>query len=101
MSYKINGPSYAFCGTFSGKDSAIRWLRKLEHELSGYKQADGLIPPDKFLDAFNMLFTDEAGEWADSHPDAIRLLNTEEPTKATVDTSRPFFARGSRPKLRS
>ena len=86
MSYKIDGPSYAFCGTFSGKDSATRWLRKLEHELSGYKQADGLIPPDKYLDAFNMLLTDDAGDWADSHPDAIRLLNSEEPTKATVDT---------------
>ena len=86
MSYQINGPLYAFCGTFSGKDSAIRWLRKLEHELSGYKQADGLIPPDKYLDAFNMLLTDDAGDWADSHPNAIRLLNTKEPTKATVDT---------------
>jgi hypothetical protein len=86
MSYKIDGPSYAFCGTFSGKDSATRWLRKLEHELSGYKQADGTIPPEKYLNAFNMLFTDEAGDWADSHPDAIRLLSTDEPTKTTVDT---------------
>lgn len=85
MPYKIDGPTYAFCGTFSGKESAARWLRKLDHELSGYKQ-DGSIPPDKYFDAFNMLLTDEAGDWADSYPEAVRLLNTEEPTKVTVET---------------
>ena len=62
MSYKINRPLYAFYGTFSGKDSASRWLRKLEHELLGYKQADGQIPPDKYLDAFNMLFTNNTSD---------------------------------------
>ena len=91
MPYKIDGPLYAFCGTFSGKESAAGWLRKLDHELSGCKQDDSSILPDKYLDAINMLLTDKARDWANSHPEAVCLLNTEEPTKTTVETCRALL----------
>jgi hypothetical protein len=59
--------------------SVARWLKRLEHELSGYK-VDGVIRPSTYLDSLNMLLTDDAAEWAESHPDAIHLLAIEEPT---------------------
>jgi hypothetical protein len=32
-----------------------------------------------------MLFTDEAGDWADSYPNTIRLLSINKPIKTTID----------------
>jgi len=79
--YKQSVPTFSFCGTFSGTGnvSAARWIKRLEHELSGYK-VDGVINPSTYLDSLNMLLTDDAAEWAESHPEAIRLLAIEEPT---------------------
>lgn len=81
MTYHQSGPIFAFCGTFSGAEnvSAARWLKRLEHELSGYK-VSGVINPSTYLNSLNMLLMDDAAEWAESHPDAIRLLAIEEPT---------------------
>lgn len=81
MAYQQSGPTFSFCGTFSGAGnvSAARWIKRLEHELSGYK-VNGVINPSTYLDSLNMLLTDDAAEWAESHPEAIRLLAIEEPT---------------------
>ena len=54
--------------------------------MKGYKGADGTIPPKVYLDSLDMLLTDDASQWAESHPDAIRLLAEDEPNQATVDS---------------
>lgn len=96
MTYKLTGPTFAFCGTFSGKDasgiSAARWLKKFEHEMSGYKsENDGTIPAQTYLDSLSMLLTDDAAEWSESHPDAIRLLAETSPNPQTVDSFKSLF----------
>ena len=84
MPYEMEGPTFAFCGTFSGQgDSAYKWVRKFEHEMSEYKM-DGRIPPDKFMKSIDLLLTGEAGEWSECHPKAIRLLKDPTPTPQTV-----------------
>jgi len=90
--YKIDGPTYAFYRTFSRKNStsAPRWLRKLKHELSGYKTNNG-IPADRYLDALNILLTNDAKEWAKSYPKAVRLLTTPTLTKDTIDRFKLLF----------
>ena len=49
MAYHQTGPSYTFCGIFSGSTNmfAARWLRRLEHELNVYRVGDELIPSEK------------------------------------------------------
>ena len=87
MAYQPVGPSFAFCGTFSGNDSisAVRWLRKFEHEIVGYR-VNGTVPPDKYLSSVDMLLMDDAAEWAESYPEAIRLLKDPNPTQESVNT---------------
>ncbi len=48
-------------------------------KLSGYKVND-VINPTTYLDSLNMLLTDDAAEWAESHSEAVRLLAIKEPT---------------------
>ncbi|MCJ1423137.1 hypothetical protein MMC29_001018 [Sticta canariensis] len=88
MAYQMRGPAFAFCGPFSGQGniSASRWLLKYEHEMSGYRVADGIIPPEVYLGSLDMLLTDEAAEWSESHPDAVRLLADPTPTQQTVSS---------------
>ncbi|MCJ1464755.1 hypothetical protein MMC07_003368 [Pseudocyphellaria aurata] len=85
-------PLFTFCGCFDGKGniSAARWLLKLEHELAQY-QTNGIIPPDRFIDSINLLLTNDAAEWAETNPDAARLLGEEEPTTESVTTFRNLF----------
>ena len=92
MAYQMTGPSFAFCGTFSGNGSisAARWLRKYEHEMSGYK-VDGVIPAVTYLENLSMLLTDDAAEWSESHPDAVRLLNETDPTPQAVESFKSLF----------
>ena len=68
-------PKFTFCGTFSGKDniSAARWIRKLEFELGPFK-VNGAIPAQPLLSSIDLLLTDEAAKWAETNPDAVRIL---------------------------
>ena len=93
MAYRQQGPTFAICGTFSGTNGvpASRWLVKYNHEMKGYKTEDGSIPADTYLEFLNVLLTDDAADWAESHPDAVRLLNEPEPTQATVDSFKALF----------
>ena len=59
--------------------------------MKGYKTVDGSIPPDTYLESLNMLLTDDAADWAESHPDAVRLLAEPEPTQVTVDNFKTLF----------
>ena len=88
----IPEPKFSFCGCFSGKDtiSAARWLKKLEFELAPFKQ-DGSMPPRKFLESVDLLLTDDAAEWAETCPDAVRLLADENPTAQSMTTFRNLF----------
>ena len=59
---------FTFCGCFGGKGtiSVARWLLKLEHELTQYRE-NGTIPPDRFINSINLLLTDDAAEWAETN----------------------------------
>lgn len=87
MAYQQTGPTFAFCGTFSGLTiPAARWLTKFNHEMKGYRLPDGTIDPGLYLESLNMLLTDDASDWAESYPDAIRILADPDPTQEMVET---------------
>ena len=88
----IPDPTFNFCGCFSGKGniSAARWLKKLEYELTPHR-VDGTVPPSKLLECINLLLTDEAAEWAETNPDAARLLGDEKRTAETAFAFRNLF----------
>ena len=79
-------PSFSFCGRYTSKEvSASRWLKSFEHELSEFRNAEGLIPPSTYLHYLDLLLLGEAAEWIESNPEAVRLMATPNPTQATVD----------------
>ena len=75
---------FKFCGFFSGKDiSAAKWLKKLDWELEGYA-ANGIIPPHRYIQALDLLLTEDAAAWAESHLQAISILASPNPTTESV-----------------
>lgn len=92
MAYQRTGPDFRFCGQFNGKDgqSAGRWLKKFDWEMSGYK-IDGQIPPKTYLEALDLLLIDEAAIWAESTVDIAIMLSNVAPTQVTVDQFRNAF----------
>lgn len=79
-------PSFAFCGSFTGKEmSAARWLKSFEHDLTESRGEDSPIPPATFLHYLDLLLREDAAVWAETNADAIRLLNITSPTQTTVD----------------
>lgn len=93
MAYRQTGPTFAICGTLSGTTgiSASRWPINFNHETKGYKVEDESIPPNTYLESLNMLFSDDAADWAESNSDAVRLLAEPEPTQATVYSLKSLF----------
>lgn len=87
----IPEPRLTFCDNFSGKDSisAARLIRKLEFELGPFK-VNGAIPAQRLLTSIDLL-TDEAVKWAETHPDAVRILASPEPTDANVTAFKSLF----------
>ena len=85
-------PTFTFCGCFTGKGamSGARWLKKLDHELNPFKE-DGSIPPERFIDSVKLLLSDDAADWAETNPDAARLLGEEKPTPKSVLMFRTLF----------
>ena len=63
MTYHQSGPIFAFCGTFSGtwNVSAAHWLKRLEHELSGYN-VNGVINLSTYLDSLSILLYEGQSE---------------------------------------
>ena len=49
------------------------------------------MPPKKFLESVDLLLTDDAAEWAETCPDAVRLLADENPTVQFMITFRNLF----------
>ncbi len=81
----MSTPGFTFCGKFSGKgESAARWLKSFNHELVPLKES-GKLTPKAYLDYLDLLLQLDAAKWAESNPEAVRLLATEEPTQAMVD----------------
>ena len=79
---------FKFCGFFSGKDiSAAKWLKKLDWELEGYS-IDGIIPPHRYTQALDLLLTEDAAAWAESHPQAVSILASANPTQESVKNFR-------------
>ena len=64
--------------------SAARWIKSFEHELSDFRDENGMIPPSTYLRYLDLLLLGEAAEWVESNPEAVRLMATQDPTQATV-----------------
>ena len=54
--------------------SGAEWLRKFEFDMEDYQDQDGNFPPAKYLNYMEILPTDLASKWSESHSEAIRLL---------------------------
>ena len=75
---------FKFCGYYNGKDMpAAKWLKKLDWELEGY-MVDHQIPPHRYIQAFELLLTEDASAWAETHPQAVQILSLDEPTYDAV-----------------
>ncbi len=82
---------FKFCGYYNGKDMpAAKWLKKLDWELEGY-MVNGAIPPHRFIQAFELLLTEDASAWAETHPQAVHILNSDEPTADAVKSFRSLL----------
>ena len=76
MSYKPNGPSFRFYGTFSGKGlSALRQLIKFDYKISSYKTNNSVISPKTYLNSLNILLINNTKAQTKSHPNTITILN--------------------------
>ena len=83
---------FKFCGYYNGKDMpAVKWLKKLDWELEGY-MVDGKIPPHRYIQAFELLLTEDAAAWAETHPQAVSILNSNEPDEASVKSFRSLLS---------
>lgn len=88
----ISKSTFAFCECFTGKRiiSKARWLKKLEYELNFFK-VDEIISFERFIDSINFLLSEEAVEWVEISPNAVRLLGEEEFTAETMFSFRSLF----------
>lgn len=77
-------PSFQWCGKFTGKTSATRWLRSFEIELLLCRDTSGNVSPHLYLQYLDLLLAEDAAGWAEINADAVRLLGIDEPTNATV-----------------
>ena len=76
----MSSPTFVFYGKFNGKNElASRWLKSLDHELASVRTSSGLSI-QSHLQYIDLLLQGEAVEWADSSPEAIRLLGTLDPS---------------------
>ena len=81
----MSSSTFVFYSKFNGKnESASRWLKSLDHELSSVRASGGLSI-QSHLQYIDLLLQGEATEWADSSPEAIRLLGTPDPSQETLD----------------
>ena len=69
---------------------ATKWLKKLDWELEGYAVA-GKIPSHRYTQAFGLLLTDDASVWAETHPQAVDILEMDEPDEESVKTFRSLL----------
>ena len=82
---------FKFCGYYNGKDMpAVKWLKKLDWELEGY-MVDGKIPPHRYIQAFELLLTEDAAAWAETHPQAVSILNSDDPSEKSVKDFRSLL----------
>ena len=86
-------PDFQLCDSFSdkGDQSVSCWLRKLEWELQGYTDEEGIISAAEFLHTVNVLLTDDAVTWAEITLDVSELLKNSALTSVTVTVFRSLF----------
>lgn len=78
-------PSFQWCGKFTGKSSAARWLRGFDLEMAPVKNTNAAMYPQLYLQYLDLFLIDDAAVWVESNSEATRLLNEESPTQATID----------------
>lgn len=75
---------FKLCGYYNGRDMpAAKWLKKLDWELEGYA-VDRKVPPHRFIQAFELLLTEDASNWAETHPQAVEILAKDDPEETDV-----------------
>ena len=59
-------------------------MKLLDYKLASIKASSGLLI-QSHLQYIDLLLQGEAAEWAESSPEAIRLLGTPDPSQETLD----------------
>ena len=61
--------------------------------MEDYRGEDGRFPLAEYLDNVSMLLIDEASDWSESHPEAVRLLGEAEvaSTQTKIENFRSLF----------
>ena len=59
--------------------------------MKGYRNSEGVIPADVYLENLNVILKEDAADWAKSNPNAIRILADPAPTQTTINKFRTVF----------
>lgn len=84
-------PDFRLCGQFTGEEgqSGLRWLQRLEWDLHSCK-VNGVIPPERYLEAVNLLLVGRAERWLRSDRTLRDLINNpsfyKPPNEMLADT---------------
>ena len=79
--YNFRGPTFPLTGFFDGKgnEPAERWLRKFDVEVLGYADANGKVPPVKYIRSLIILLRGIAVTWVEIHPIAGDVIKNKDP----------------------
>ena len=87
--------TFSTCGNFleNAEISEAKWLRKFDFDIKDCQDAKGPFPPDRYLRYLDMLLIENASNWSESNPKAIRLLAEPEmtPTQQIIQQFRAVF----------
>ncbi|KAF6222512.1 hypothetical protein HO173_013392 [Letharia columbiana] len=87
MAYKSTGPQFTRSDCFFGNGvSATQWLKHFHTIISGYEYT-----LKQYLEWLDLLLMDDAGNWADTNSNAIRLLNELAPSQQTIISFTSLF----------
>ena len=87
--------TFSTCGNFieNTEISEAKWLRKFDFNIKDCQDVKGPFPPDRYLRYLDMLLIENASNWSESNPKAIRLLAEPEmiPTQQIIQQFRAVF----------
>ena len=83
---------FIFCECFFEKKTifAVRWLRKLKHELISFKLFE-TISFEKFINSVNLLLIDDAADWTEVNMNAVHFLSEDDFIEKTMFTFKILF----------
>lgn len=85
--YNFRGPTFPLTGFFTGDgdEPAERWFRRFDVEVLGYANADGNVPPAKYIRALLILLRGTAATWVEGHPETSAIIKKRTPTDDDVE----------------